>query len=118
MLDVDVQTYLPDDLLVKMDIATMAHSLEVRSPLLDHVLMERVARLPDQLKLSGRTTKALLKEAMRPWLPDAVIDRPKMGFAVPIASWFRGSLARLPEEVLLDPARQTAASFARSRCAV
>jgi asparagine synthase (glutamine-hydrolysing) len=103
MLDVDIQTYLPGDLLVKMDIATMAHSLEVRSPFLDHILMERVARLPSELKLHGRTGKALLKEAVRPWLPDAVIGRKKMGFGVPIASWFRGSLAALPAEVLLDP---------------
>jgi asparagine synthase (glutamine-hydrolysing) len=103
MLDVDIQTYLPGDLLVKMDIATMAHSLEVRSPFLDHILMERVARLPSELKLHGRTAKALLKEAVRPWLPDAVIGRKKMGFGVPIANWFRGSLAALPEEVLLDP---------------
>jgi asparagine synthase (glutamine-hydrolysing) len=103
MLDVDIQTYLPGDLLVKMDIATMAHSLEVRSPFLDHLLMERIARLPTGLKLHGRTGKALLKEAVRPWLPDAVISRRKMGFGVPIASWFRGSLARLPEDVLLDP---------------
>ncbi|MFL5828637.1 MAG: asparagine synthase (glutamine-hydrolyzing) [Solirubrobacteraceae bacterium] len=103
MLDVDTQTYLPGDLLVKMDIATMAHSLEVRSPLLDHVLMERVARLPSELKLRGRSSKRLLKEAVRPWLPDSVIERRKMGFGVPIASWFRTSLAQLPEEVLLDP---------------
>jgi len=104
MLDVDVQTYLPGDLLVKMDIATMAHSLEVRSPFLDHVLMERAARLPGELKLRRGVPKALLKEAVRPWLPDAVIDRPKMGFGVPIASWFRGPLRSLPEQVLLDPA--------------
>jgi asparagine synthase (glutamine-hydrolysing) len=103
MLDVDTQTYLPGDLLVKMDIATMAHSLEVRSPFLDHVLMERVARLPSRLKLHGRDSKRLLKEAVRPWLPDSVIDRKKMGFGVPIATWFRTSLAHLPEEVLLDP---------------
>jgi asparagine synthase (glutamine-hydrolysing) len=102
ILDVDVQTYLPDDLLVKMDIATMAHSLEVRSPFLDHVLMERVAQLPDRLKLRRGAPKALLKHAVRPWLPDAVVDRPKMGFGVPIANWFRGPLARLPGDVLLD----------------
>ena len=103
MLDVDVQTYLPGDLLVKMDIATMAHSLEVRSPFLDHVLMERVARLPSSMKLRRGKLKFLLKEATRPWLPASVIDRPKMGFGVPIASWFRGTLRSLPEDVLLDP---------------
>jgi asparagine synthase (glutamine-hydrolysing) len=102
MLDVDVRTYLPGDLLVKVDIATMAHSLEVRSPFLDHVLMERVARLPSSMKLRRGKLKFLLKEATRPWLPASVIDRPKMGFGVPIADWFRGSLRSLPEEVLLD----------------
>jgi asparagine synthase (glutamine-hydrolysing) len=103
MLDVDVQTYLPGDLLVKMDIATMAHSLEVRSPFLDHVLMERVARLPSSMKLRRGKVKFLLKEATRPWLPESVIDRPKMGLGVPIAEWFRGALRSLPEEILLDP---------------
>jgi asparagine synthase (glutamine-hydrolysing) len=103
LLDVDIQTYLPGDLLVKMDIASMAHSLEVRSPFLDHVLMERAARLPARLKLRGRTSKALLKDAVRPWLPEAVVDRAKMGFGAPIAEWFRGSLSRLPDDVLLDP---------------
>ena len=103
MLDVDVQTYLPGDLLVKVDIATMAHSLEVRSPFLDHVLMERVARLPGSMKLRRGKLKFLLKEATRPWLPESVIDRPKMGFGAPIASWFRGALSSLPEDVLLDP---------------
>jgi asparagine synthase (glutamine-hydrolysing) len=111
LLDVDVQTYLPGDLLVKMDIATMAHSLEVRSPLLDHVFMERVARLPGSLKLRGRELKVVLKEAVRPWLPDAVIDRPKMGFGVPLASWFRGGLGHLPEDILLDPAATSRGIF-------
>jgi asparagine synthase (glutamine-hydrolysing) len=103
MLDVDVRTYLPGDLLVKVDIATMAHSLEVRSPFLDHVLMERAARLPSALKLRGRETKALLRTAMRPWLPEAVIRRGKMGFGVPLFWWFRHGLAHLPAAVLLDP---------------
>ena len=103
LLDVDVQTYLPGALLVKMDIASMAHSLEVRSPLLDHEFMEFAARLPAHLKLDGRRGKRIFKEAMRPWLPDTVIDRPKQGFRVPLADWFRGPLRGLPEEVLLDP---------------
>jgi asparagine synthase (glutamine-hydrolysing) len=102
LLDVDVQTYLPGDLLVKMDIATMAHSLEVRSPFLDHPLMEFAAGLPGPWKISGKTTKKLLKDALRPWLPDDLLNRPKWGFGVPIAEWFRGSLRHLPREVLLD----------------
>jgi asparagine synthase (glutamine-hydrolysing) len=103
MLAVDLETYLPGDLLVKMDVATMAHSLEVRSPFLDHVLMEQVASLPGDFKLGRGAPKRLLKEAVRPWLPDAVIDRRKMGFGVPLADWFRGSLRALPETILLDP---------------
>jgi asparagine synthase (glutamine-hydrolysing) len=102
-LDADVNTYLPSDLLVKMDIATMTHSLEVRSPLLDHVFVELAASLPASLKLRGRTTKVALKDALRPWVPDHILDRTKMGFSVPLADWFRGKLRALPREVLLDP---------------
>jgi asparagine synthase (glutamine-hydrolysing) len=102
LLDADVNTYLPSDLLVKMDIATMAHSLEVRSPLLDHVFMELAAGLPASLKRRGRTSKVALKDALRRWVPDHVLDRPKMGFSVPLADWFRGGLRELPNEVLLD----------------
>jgi asparagine synthase (glutamine-hydrolysing) len=112
MLATDVETYLPGDLLVKMDIATMAHSLEVRSPFLDHVFMQDVARMPASAKLAGTTTKHLLKEAVRPWLPDGVIDRPKMGFGVPLAEWFRGALRDLPGEVLLDPGATARGWFA------
>jgi asparagine synthase (glutamine-hydrolysing) len=100
---VDLETYLPDDLLVKVDLSSMAHSLEVRSPLLDHELMEFAARLPRELKLRGRSGKALLRDAVRPWLPAEILDRPKHGFAVPIADWLRGELRSLPGEVLLDP---------------
>jgi asparagine synthase (glutamine-hydrolysing) len=102
LLNTDVQTYLPDDLLVKMDIATMAHSLEVRSPFLDHVVMEFAASLPPTLKLHRLTTKRILKDALRPWLPDRILNRPKMGFDVPVGAWFRGPLRELPAEVLLD----------------
>jgi asparagine synthase (glutamine-hydrolysing) len=102
LLDVDTQTYLPDDLLVKMDIATMAHSLEARSPLLDQAFMEMAASLPSDGKLSRRSTKRLFKEALREWLPNEVVDRAKMGFSVPLASWFRGELRELPREVLLN----------------
>jgi asparagine synthase (glutamine-hydrolysing) len=101
-LDADTNTYLPSDLLVKVDIASMAHSLEVRSPMLDHVFMEQAAALPASLKLRGRTSKVGLKDALRPWVPGHILDRPKMGFSVPLADWFRGRLRHLPEEVLLD----------------
>jgi asparagine synthase (glutamine-hydrolysing) len=102
LLDVDVNTYLPGDLLVKMDIATMAHSLEVRSPFLDHELMEFAAGLPGSWKIEGKTTKKLLKDALRPWLPDHLLHRPKLGFGVPIGEWLAGSLSDLPRDVLLD----------------
>jgi asparagine synthase (glutamine-hydrolysing) len=102
LLDVDVRTYLPGDLLVKMDVASMAHSLEVRSPLLDHEFMELCAGFPGSWKLRDGTTKRLFKDALRAWLPGDLLDRPKWGFGVPIDSWLRGPLRRLPSEVLLD----------------
>jgi asparagine synthase (glutamine-hydrolysing) len=104
MLDVDIQTYLAGDLLPKMDIATMAHSLEARSPFLDHVLMEFAASLPARQKLRGTRGKRILKRALRGTLPDEILDRPKMGFGVPLDRWFRHELRDLPAERLLDPA--------------
>ena len=88
------ETYLPDDLLVKMDIATMAHSLEARSPFLDHELMEFAAALPAELKLRGTRKKGLLRDALRPWLPAEILDRPKQGFCVPLARLVPGRAAR------------------------
>jgi asparagine synthase (glutamine-hydrolysing) len=102
MLSVDIETYLPGDLLVKMDIATMAHSLEARSPFLDHKLMEFAAALPPECKLSGETGKVLLKRALSRRLPASILERPKMGFGVPLARWFREDLRELPGEILLD----------------
>ncbi len=101
-MDVDVQTYLPGDLLVKMDIATMANSLEARSPLLDHKVMEFAAGLPAGMKIRGRTGKWLLKQAGRGWLPDAVLDRPKMGFGVPVEHWLRHDLRDVVHDALTD----------------
>lgn len=98
----DVELYLPDDLLVKMDIASMANSLELRSPLLDHRLMEFAARLPRRLKLRGTTGKYLLKKAFRGTLPTRVLYRPKMGFGIPIDAWFRTDLRALAYDTLLD----------------
>jgi asparagine synthase (glutamine-hydrolysing) len=109
MLAADVGSYLPDDLLVKMDIATMASSVEARSPFLDHHLMEFAARLPARLKLSNGRGKVLLASALRGLLPDAVLDRPKMGFGVPLARWFREELRDLPRELLLDRGSQVTA---------
>jgi len=101
-LGVDVATYLPDDLLVKMDIATMAHSLEARSPILDHVFMEFAASIPSSFKLRGLTKKYIFKRAVRDLLPAAVIDRPKMGFGVPTDRCFRRELRELAYDTLLD----------------
>jgi asparagine synthase (glutamine-hydrolysing) len=102
VMDVDVNTYLPGDLLVKMDIATMANSLEARSPFLDHRLMEWAAGLPPRLKVRGGTTKYLLKKAVAGWLPEELVTRPKMGFGVPLAAWLRDELLDLSWDVLTD----------------
>ena len=101
MLDTDVNTYLPDDLLVKMDIATMAYSVEARSPFLDHHVMEFAAKLPLRQKLHRGNGKVLLKSALRGVLPDEILDRSKMGFGVPLRRWFREELRDLPAEILL-----------------
>jgi asparagine synthase (glutamine-hydrolysing) len=102
MMATDVVTYLPDDLLVKMDIATMAYSVEARSPFLDHHLMEFAASLPAHHKLDGEKGKVLLRSALRRILPAEVLERPKMGFGVPLARWFREELRDLPTSILLD----------------
>jgi asparagine synthase (glutamine-hydrolysing) len=102
LLDVDTQTYLPDQLLVKMDVASMANSLEVRSPLLDHHFMERIAALPLGAKMTRSSAKRLLKEAVRPWLPNALLERPKQGFTMPIADWLRRELRAFPQTMLLS----------------
>ncbi|TMR97241.1 asparagine synthase (glutamine-hydrolyzing) [Nonomuraea basaltis] len=102
ILDVDVATYLPGDLLVKVDITSMANSLEARSPFLDHRLMEWAAALPIGLKVRNGHTKLLLKRAVRPWLPREILDYPKQGFGVPLASWLRGELRELAFDVLTD----------------
>jgi asparagine synthase (glutamine-hydrolysing) len=101
MLDVDVETYLPADLLVKADVATMAYSVEGRSPFLDQNLMAFAASLPASLKVRGTTGKRLLKAALADILPAEVLHRRKMGFEVPLAHWFRNELRNLPGEALL-----------------
>jgi asparagine synthase (glutamine-hydrolysing) len=101
---VDLMTYLPGDILTKVDRASMAHSLEVRVPLLDHVLVEWAATLPPRLRLNARGSKYVLKEALRPYLPAAILRRGKMGFAVPLAAWLRGPLSAPVESALAEPA--------------
>ena len=101
-LDVDVNTYLPDDLLVKVDIATMAHGLEGRSPLLDHQVMEYSASLPSHMKLRSRVKKYIFKRAVRDLIPHEIINRPKMGFGVPLDHWFRRDLRDMAYDILLS----------------
>ena len=112
-MDVDVQTYLPGELLVKTDIATMANSLEARSPLLDHKVMEFAASLPADMKIRGRTSKWLLKQAAWGWVPDGVIDRPKMSMRVPVAAWLRNELRDLVHDA--SPTSPPAAGRTSSR---
>ncbi|WP_345442595.1 asparagine synthase (glutamine-hydrolyzing) [Actinoallomurus vinaceus] len=111
VMDVDVNTYLPGDLLVKVDIATMANSLEARSPFLDHHLMEWAAGLPARLKVRSGTTKYLLKKAVAEWLPPALVTRPKMGFGVPLARWLRTELSDLSWDVLTDDTARSRGLF-------
>ncbi len=98
----DVHTYLPDDLLVKVDVASMAHSLEARSPLLDHKLMEWAAGIPEAQRFEGTEPKSLFKQAMEPYLPRELLYRPKMGFGVPIDHWLRADMRDFAYDVLLD----------------
>jgi asparagine synthase (glutamine-hydrolysing) len=110
LLEVDTRTYLPGDLLTKIDIATMAHSLEARSPFLDPEMMQFAAAIPAPMKLRGMEKKVILRDALRAWLPDSILDRPKQGFSVPLAEWLRGELRDYSREILLD-----SGSFSRER---
>jgi asparagine synthase (glutamine-hydrolysing) len=98
---IDFKTYLPDDILAKVDRASMAHSLEVRCPLLDHPLVEYAAALPSHLKLRGSRSKLILKAAVADLVPAEILRRTKMGFAVPVATWLRGELRPVVEEAVL-----------------
>jgi len=104
LLEVDASVYLPGDLLAKIDVATMAFSLEARSPLLDHELMELAASIPPELKARGAQRKIVLRDALRGWIPDEVLDGRKQGFELPVSRWLRGELAPFAREVLLDRA--------------
>ena len=100
----DQMTYLPNDLLVKVDIASMANSLEARSPLLDHKVIEFAASLPENLKMQRFETKSLLKKVASRLVPREVIYRRKMGFGVPVGKWFRSEMKDFVREILLSPA--------------
>ena len=107
----DTMTYLPNDLLVKMDIASMAVSLEARSPFLDHHLMEFAASLPENLKLRRLTTKYLLKRVLKKLVPAENLNRSKMGFGVPIGHWFRGAMQPFLRQTLLSEKALTRGIF-------
>ena len=98
----DLHTYLPGDLLTKVDVSSMAHSLEARAPFLDHPLVELAASLPSRMKLRGRQGKYILKRAFADLLPPDILRRRKMGFGVPIARWFRGELKEFVSDALLN----------------
>jgi asparagine synthase (glutamine-hydrolysing) len=99
---VDVKTYLTDDILAKVDRASMAVSLEVRAPLLDHHLMELAARMPSSLKLRGRTGKYIFKKAMSKLLPPEILHRRKQGFAVPLNRWFQNELREMAHDTIFS----------------
>ena len=99
---VDIKTYLVDDILTKVDRASMANSLEVRCPLLDHKLMELIAQIPSSLKLRHNEGKYVFKKALEPVVPREVLTRSKKGFAMPVAEWFRGELKTFAHEVIIE----------------
>jgi asparagine synthase (glutamine-hydrolysing) len=99
----DMKTYLPGDILTKVDRASMAHALEVRVPLLDHEFVEWVSALPSSLKLHGGEGKYVFKKALEPHLPHDILYRKKMGFSIPLASWFRGPLRQRVRDAVLGP---------------
>jgi asparagine synthase (glutamine-hydrolysing) len=102
VLACDQGAYLAGDLLPKADLTSMAHGLELRSPLLDQDIVEWAATLPPSLKRRGTAGKRVLRAAAAPWLPKAILDRPKQGFAVPVGAWLRGPLRELAHDILLD----------------
>ena len=108
---VDVETYLPDDLLYKADIASMAHSLELRAPFLDHRLAELALGLPDTLKQRGSQGKVALRRAFLADLPAEILERGKAGFGVPVSRWFREELRDTATGVLLDPSTARRGQF-------
>jgi len=106
IVELNMQTYLPDDLLIKADRCSMQASLEARAPFLDHKLVEYAATIPFNLKLNGSTTKYILKEASRGLLPDEIIDRKKHGFGVPLGAWLRQDISPMRDILLSQTARE------------
>ena len=111
LFELDVRTYLPDDILVKVDIASMQNSLEVRAPFVDHHVMELAAGLPTSLKIKGLTGKVLLKRAFADLVPEPIIKRAKRGFSLPLAKWFSQELYGFARETLLSQAARQRGLF-------
>ena len=111
MQHVDLKTYLPDDILVKVDRASMMHSLEVRVPFLDHKLVEFAAGIPSEYKVRDGEPKYILKKLLSKYVPSEAIYRPKMGFAIPLENWFRGGLGDYAKDILLDKKTQDRGFF-------
>ncbi len=109
----DMKTYLVGDILTKVDRASMAHALEVRVPILDHKLVEWLSGLRPEFKLNGREGKYIFKKALEPYLPHDILYRPKMGFSVPLASWFRGPLRERVRDAVLGPTLANTGFFDR-----
>ena len=102
MQEIDIRTYLPGDLMHKVDMASMANSIEVRSPLLDYRVVEFGISLPSKFKIGAGENKHILREIARDFVPRKMIDRPKKGFGIPQAKWLREDLVGLVKDVLLD----------------
>jgi asparagine synthase (glutamine-hydrolysing) len=113
MLYVDTKTWLPDDLLIKADKMTMANSLELRVPLLDHRILEFASSLPPAYKIKNMRGKHILKSALAKRLPPEILNRKKAGFPVPYAAWLRNELHDLVSEVLLDESTLARGYFRR-----
>jgi len=110
---VDLSSYLPCDLLTKVDVASMANSLESRSPFLDHRLVEFAATIPTEYKLHGFRTKHVLRETFKDILPREIVKRGKMGFGVPLARWFREELRDFSRDILLSKEARERGYFRR-----
>ena len=111
---VDLKTYLPGDILTKVDRASMAHAVEVRVPLLDHQFVEWVSGLPSSIKLKGSEGKHIFKQALKPYLSDDILYRKKMGFSIPLGAWLRGPLQEQVRAAVLNPALRDTGFFNES----
>ena len=114
MCEVDIKSYMLDDILVKVDRMSMAHSLEVRSPLLDHNVVELAARMPTRLKVDRHAGKLIFRDVVRPYLPPKTVRKGKQGFSVPLRDWFRGELSGTVRDYLLSDGQLPEELFQRS----